>query len=87
MASGPKASTFKNQLERHDANTFGSSLNVTLKMRKMWEHSCFFVETCVCKWRGLAQSFIHSRIRSDADSLMRWSRRRLRWGSENWRSL
>lgn len=48
MASGPKASTFKNQLERHDANTFGSSLNVTLKMRKMWAHSCFFVETCVC---------------------------------------
>lgn len=29
----------------NNTNTFGSSFSVTQKMRKMWEHSCFFAES------------------------------------------
>lgn len=68
-------------------NTFGSSLNITLR-RNVGTFLGFCWDKSMCEWRGLAQSFIHSRTRSHGvGSLMHWSPHLLHWGLVNLKSL
>lgn len=84
---GLNNTTVSNWKTKGHCNTFGSSLTATLQ-RYVGAFMGFVETSLVCEWRGLAQSFIHSRTRSHgADALMRWIPHLLRWGSVNLNSL
>lgn len=73
--------------KKKDTNTFWLIFECNTK-NKWGRNLGLCWDQSVCEWRRLAQSFIHSSIRSHGpDSLMHWSPHLLRWGLVSLKTL